>query len=305
MIRWGILCSVQNKSGVFLGESTEARPSTTGTGVTQAAENILTFDVEEWYERNDVQIPREFTEREHVSGNVNRLLDMLDEHGARATFFCLGHLVKDDPEMPRKIHRRGHEVGLHHLYHNLLYDYSPEEFRQEIREGKRIVEDAIDDEVLGFRAPSWSIDERNLWALEILADEGFQYDSSLFPVKNHLYGMHRGPTRIHTREEGDLVEVPPTVYEVPGLGLRIPFASGFFFRMMPGPVVRHLIRRLNARQRPVVLSLHPWEVFPDFERPPLPPHKAVIPYARLDSCGQKLETVLEGFEFRPVKDVAL
>jgi polysaccharide deacetylase family protein (PEP-CTERM system associated) len=268
-----------------------------------SSENVLTFDVEEWHDRNDVQVPTEYSERAHVNDNVLRLLDLLDRHEARATFFCLGYIARDYPLMLREIHDRGHEVGCHHLVHNLLYGYGPEAFRREVREAKETIEDAIGDPVLGFRAPSWSIDERNMWVLDVLREEGFAYDSSIFPVKNHLYGVSGADVFAHTRKER-FMEVPPTVFEL-SRRVRIPFATGFFFRLMPRRLVVHLVDRINRRDRPVVVALHPWEVFPDFERPPLPPHKSVIPYLNLDSCAPKLEGLLERFRFGAVRDVVL
>jgi polysaccharide deacetylase family protein (PEP-CTERM system associated) len=203
----------------------------------------------------------------------------------------------------RRLHDAGHEVGVHHLVHELLYDYTPEAFRSELRCARSMIEDQIGAPVLGFRAPSWSVGEDNMWVLDVLAEEGFRYDSSLFPVRNHLFGVKRGNPHVH-RRPGGLLEVPPTVFEVTR-GLRVPFSSGFFFRVTPGSVIGRLIDRINGTRRPVVVALHPWEVFPDFERPPLPVTKSIIPYAGLDGCGPKLEDLLEQHRFRSVREVVL
>lgn len=262
--------------------------------------NILTFDVEEWYDRNDIEIPIEYKQKKYVEGNLLNLIELLNKYNSKATFFFLGYIAKENPSIIKKVSNAGHEIASHHYYHNLLYDYTKEKFREEIRASKKELENITGKPVYGFRAPSWSINESNIWILDILKEEGFKYDASIYPIKNFLYGVKGAKTTIY-EFSNDFFEVPPSVYEL-FLKIRIPFSGGFYFRAMPEFLIKYFINKNNKSGNPVIISLHPWEVFPDFKRMKLSLKESIIPYLNLSKNRIKFENILKFSKFTTVFD---
>lgn len=265
--------------------------------------NILTIDVEEWYDRNDFDVPASFKSKSYVESNVLNLLELFSKYNVKATLFILGYIAKKFPDLIKKIDSSGSEVGLHHLTHNLLYDYTIDKFREEIIIAKDAIENIIGKKVIGFRAPSWSICEKNIWVLDVLKECGFSYDASIYPIKNFLYGVKGGNIFIYNYSE-NFYEVPPTVFQIFG-GLRIPFSAGFYFRLFPEKIIKYFIKKINDDGHPVMISLHPWEIFPDFDKMKLSLKKSVIPYLNLNKCRAKLENLFKEYEFTSVKEFLL
>jgi polysaccharide deacetylase family protein (PEP-CTERM system associated) len=229
--------------------------------------NVLTVDVEDYYQ---VQGFADVVRREdwpnwesRVEANTNRLLALFARHGARATFFVLGWIAERNPALVREIAAAGHEVACHGFDHQLIYRQTPAEFRQDLRRARQALEQALGERVHGYRAPCFSITTASLWALDVLIEAGFSYDSSIFPIYHHRYGMPGARRFAHTirRPGGSIVELPPSTVALGQLNL--PLGSGGYFRLLPYALFRRGLRHLNAREgQAAVLLVHPWEIDP-------------------------------------------
>lgn len=240
-----------------------------------------------------------------VGHSTRRLLDLFDATATKATFFTLGWVAERHPDLVREIHQRGHEVACHGYSHRLVYEQSPAEFRDETLRSKQLLEDLVGEAVLGYRAASYSITGQSLWALDILAEAGFRYDSSIFPVRHDLYGLPGAPRFPHvlkTPGGAELVEFPPTTARV--LGQNLPAAGGGYFRLYPYALSRWLMRRVNERDgHPAIFYLHPWEVDPDQPRVNASWRSRFRHYNNLHKCEERLGRLLREFRFAPARDV--
>jgi len=237
-------------------------------GVTPLAprpRKLFSVDVEEWFHSNfesakplDTRaLPR------RAADGVARVLDALSESSSRATFFVLGELATEQPDVVRRIAAAGHEVACHAFTHTLMYEQTPAAALHDLSRARRILEDLAGARVRGFRAPSWSITEKNLWALDVVAEAGFEYDSSIFPGRTYLYGIAgapRAPYRLRTPSGNELVEVPPSTL---GVGKRrLGVGGGFYLRVLPLWVHQRVCDRELARGRPFMAYVHPRELDP-------------------------------------------
>jgi len=267
--------------------------------------NALTFDVEEYFHAevfSSVVRPEDWTLLpSRVGESTRRLLDLLDGHGVAATFFVLGWVAERDPALVREIHDRGHEVACHGFAHRLIYAMAPATFQADVRRAKRAVEDAIGAPILGYRAPTFSVVRGTLWALGVLAEEGFRYDSSIFPIRHDRYGIPNAPRFPHRIAElagSGMVEFPITTLAV-GTA-RLPFSGGGYFRLLPYPGIRAALRSVNRREgMPGIVYLHPWEVDPEQPRLPIHGLSRLRHYVNLGGTERKLERLLTDFEFAP------
>ncbi len=231
----------------------------------------MTVDVEDYFHVSvfDGIVPRSQWDRleSRVCRNTERLLDLLAEHGVRATFFVLGWVAERHPALVARIAAAGHEVASHGYGHRLVYDQTPSAFRDDVRRAKALLEQASGMAVNGYRAPSYSIVPRSLWALDVLIEEGHTYDASIFPIRHDRYGIPvsaRHPYVID-RANGRLIEVPASTARAAGTNL--PIAGGGYFRLLPYGWTRWGIQRVNqTERRPVIFYLHPWEIDPDQPR---------------------------------------
>jgi polysaccharide deacetylase family protein (PEP-CTERM system associated) len=270
--------------------------------------NAMTIDVEDYFHVSvfDGIIPRvEWARMEsRVTRNTERLLDILDEFDVHGTFFVLGWVAERNRGLVESIARRGHEIASHGYAHRLVYDQTPTAFAEDVRRAKTILEDASGRRVRGYRAPSYSITPRSLWALDVLLQEGYEYDSSIFPIRHDRYGIpvsDRRPYRIE-RSLGTLVEVPGSTVRVGPLNL--PVAGGGYFRILPYTWTRWGIGRVNQRERrPVVFYLHPWEIDPDQPRLHAGRLGQFRHYRNLHLTEQRLRRLLTDFHFGPVETV--
>lgn len=265
--------------------------------------NALTIDFEDWYQ--GLEIPPEgwgqYEDRIERSGH--RLLEVLSEAGVRATFFVLGPIAEKHPALIREIARAGHEIGTHGYSHSLIYRLSEESFRQELRRSIGLLEDLSGAPVLGHRAPFFSITRDSLWALDVLADCGIRYDSSIFPVLNYRYGIPDAPRWPYEVGEGEraLKEFPVSTCRL--LGRNIPVAGGAYFRIYPYLLTRWAFRSINRQGQPAVFYLHPWEIDPDHPRIPLPRRIALTHYFNLGATERRLRRLLADFRFAPMREV--
>lgn len=217
--------------------------------------NVLTIDVEDW--------PIAVLGPEHeVTGrvveNTKRCLQILQWHHVRATFFVLGKVAERFGDLIKEIHSAGHEIASHGYGHELLTKISPGRFEEDVRHSIDILQAIVGERPIGYRAPAFSIVESTRWAGPILADLGFKYSSSVFPIRHPRYGIPTAPRRVHRWRECHLIECPPAT--ITFAGRNWPVAGGGYFRLLPGPIARRAIRRLNAQNFPAILYFHPYEL---------------------------------------------
>lgn len=271
--------------------------------------NALTVDVEEHFQVSAFEgvIRREEWDSmpSRVEANTDRLLDLFDEIMVRATFFTLGWVARRHPALVRRIADRGHEVASHGDSHRLIYTQSPEEFRQETRDSRRVLQDASGQPVVGYRAASFSITRRNRWALDILAEAGFTYDSSVFPVVHDRYGVPGAPRfahRLRTPGGSTLLEFPPSTVRLGRVVLAM--AGGGYLRLYPAAATRWAIRRLNRREGlPAMVYMHPWEVDPGQPRVAASWSRRFRHYVGLSGTMRKIRELATEHRFGPVREV--
>ena len=264
--------------------------------------NILTIDLEEWFHICEVEhlLPRKNWDRlpSTVVADSEDLLNLLGQWGSRATFFVLGYVAEKYPELIRLIHQMGHEIAYHGWDHELVYNLSKSDFRQILRKGISCIERLVDHRVVGFRAPQWSINDRSVWALEILAEEGFVYDSSMAPLKiigNESYP--RNPWKVSTAT-GQLWELPPLTLKTP-FG-RYPAGGSWGLRCLPYPFIKQRVQKLNERQTPALFYFHPREFGGKRSVPGLPASKKFALHWGIWRSGSQLERLLADFQFTSV-----
>jgi polysaccharide deacetylase family protein (PEP-CTERM system associated) len=269
--------------------------------------NALTIDVEDYFqvEAYASVVPRsrwgELAAR--VEWNTQRLLRLLDDCRAKATFFVLGWVADRYPELIRRIAEAGHELASHGFWHRLTYHLSPAGFREDLCLSLAAIRAAAPRaEICGYRAPSFSITPGSQWALDILQELGFQYDASVFPVRGHdLYGFPGAP-RFAYRVRPGLCEIPPST--VRWLGRNWPVAGGGYFRLLPLWLTCRAIRAINAEGQPAVVYVHPWELDPDQPRIRQAPLRSRFRHRlNLARTEGRLRALLERFAFGPIQDV--
>jgi polysaccharide deacetylase family protein (PEP-CTERM system associated) len=269
--------------------------------------NAFTVDVEDYYHVHafsDRIDPRRWDDYEsRVVANTHRVLRILDEHQVRGTFFILGWVADRFPQLVRDVKRSGHEIGCHGFWHGLIYHMKPEQFRQDLRQARAAIEDVAGERVVAFRAPSFSITKRSLWALDVLIEEGFLYDSSIFAVRHDHYGIpnaHRFPHRIEN-PAGALWEFPPTVHRL--WKVNVPIAGGGYFRLYPAWLSIRLLECVNRRaHQPFVFYIHPWELDPDQPRLAGSLKSRFRHYRNLHATEAKLRRLLGVFSFCSLSD---
>jgi polysaccharide deacetylase family protein (PEP-CTERM system associated) len=234
-----------------------------------------------------------------VVPQTERLLELLSRHGHHGTFFVLGWIAERHPQLVRSIADAGHEVASHGYAHRLVYELGPEMFLEDLRRSKAAIESACGAEVRGYRGASFSITPRSLWALEILAEEGFAYDSSVYPVRHHRYGIPDSPLGVHRRE--GIIEVPIATLQAGPV--RIGVGGGAYMRFLPQPVWFGAISRV-AQERPLTLYVHPWECDPDQPRLSGPPIARLRQYGGQRSTLKKLDAAFERFRFGTFAELA-
>ncbi len=271
--------------------------------------NVLTIDVEDYYmvsAFNDVVKIADWGQYpSRIEKSTQKLLDILETHGTKGTFFVLGWVAEHYPHLVKEIASRGHEVGCHSNSHRMIYEMNAEEFTKDTRRAKSIIEDIVGQEVWGYRAPSYSITRKSFWALEILAEEGFRYDSSIFPIHHDRYGIpgfRRFPTVLGLGNGKRILEIPPSTYSV--FGHNVPIAGGGYLRLFPLAATLFAIQGLNGREgKPAVVYVHPWEIDPDQPRMRGKMVSRIRHYMNLGKTEPRLVALLNQFEFAPVRDV--
>lgn len=267
--------------------------------------NAFTVDFEDWFqvlEHNDVSAWDHFEWR--IENNCHELLEILGSHNVKATFFVLGYVAEKNPHLIRLIHESGHEIGSHGYSHTQIFRLTPEQFNAEIVRTNNAVGDVTGKKPIGFRAPIFSIVGESDWALDILLENCFKYDSSVFPAFTYRYGFstsNRFRHEITTRSGRQITEIPVATSKF--MGMTLPIGGGAYFRFWPYLVTRWSFFQLNKQSRPAVFYMHPWEIDPDQPKINMPKRIYLTHYHRLASTRKKLERLLSDFEFASVSEV--
>lgn len=269
--------------------------------------NALTIDVEDYFHvANLEKCVRRYDWgglESRIVESTQQILDLLEQTETRGTFYILGWVAERHPELVRAIRSGGHEIGCHGYWHRIVYQQSPEQFRDDLRLARQVLQDILGEPVVSYRAPCFSITQRNLWAFDVLIDEGFQYDSSVYPTFHHRYGLAGSPLGPHrvVRPGGSLLELPLSVYRC--CGYPLPVGGGGYLRLYPYRFTRHGLRAVNERGRPAVVYLHPWELDADQPRLKPGPLSSFRHYVNLHRTRSRLRKLLRDFPLGTVSEV--
>jgi polysaccharide deacetylase family protein (PEP-CTERM system associated) len=265
----------------------------------------MTVDVEDWFQVQAFagSIPRgdwDTLER-RVESNTDRFLQMFADASVHATFFTLGWVADRHPALVRRIVAAGHELASHGYAHRLAHEQTPDAFREDVGRARRLLEDVGGVPVVGYRAPTFSINTRNPWAFGVLADEGHAYSSSIYPIRHDLYGMPDAPRGPHRVADGRLLEIPMTTVQVGSRNL--PCAGGGYFRLLPYVLFRLALRRANVEQSGIFYT-HPWEIDPGQPRNTAAPRMSQFRhYVNIGRTAHRIGRLLRDFEWDRVDEV--
>ena len=266
----------------------------------------LSFDIEEHFQVAAFDRP---ARRRHwdvfksrVEQNTDVILDLLTAHDVKATMFILGWVAERHGSLIKRIARAGHEIACHGYAHELITSQAPSNFREDVKKAKRILEDLTGAPVHGYRAPTFSITRETEWALPILAEEGFLYDSSIVPILHDYYGIPGVDPFIHriNTGSGELWEVPPSTCKMGGV--QIPVAGGGYFRLLPYGMLRWLLKKVEAQGQPLIMYFHPWEIDPDQPRMSGSFVSRFRHYLNLHKTEERINRLLEDFQFGPIHE---
>ncbi len=275
----------------------------------QLISNILCVDLEDWYHPEYVKSKVSGIAEGRINQSLDLTLNLLSKNNVKATFFVVGELAEKNPNLLIKIKENGHEIAFHGYNHDPLWELNEDRFRLELEKYKSLVQSVTGERCLGFRAPSYSLDNETKWAIKALKDTGFTYDSSVFPVRTPLYGEASAPITPYYPSTDDIsknststefMEFPALVY--PFVGLKIPAAGGFYLRTLPVSLLKRAIRRMNKHGYPAVLTIHNWELDPQTPRLKLGLYKSFVTYHNLTKTSKKLSLLLSEFSFTSFKN---
>lgn len=273
--------------------------------------NALTIDLEDWFHPEYIASEVD-SERATpmIEESYKKTLHLLNELQISSTFFVNGQIAQRYPHIIREIDEQGHEIASHGFTHTPLWRMTPKEFAKEIALSNDVIQKTIGKRPLGFRAPSFSISNDTIWALKVLKDSGYLYDSSVFPLKTPLYGVRGVPLRPYkpsfldlTKEEKgeDFIEFPPLAMSF--LGIRVPTPGGFYFRILPTTLIKHAVAKTNRRGDPAMLYFHPWELMEGMPRIRLSPYRRFVSYVKLSRTEKQIRSLARVFKFAPVRDI--
>ncbi len=273
--------------------------------------NALTIDVEDWYQP---ELVRHHLSGHEVEGQIEQsgraVLELLRERGIKATFFVVGEIAQRHPRLIEQIVQQGHELGCHGMSHRPLWELTPDEFRRELQQFVGVMDEIVPGvAILGFRAPTFSLDNRSRWALGILTEFGYHYDSSVFPARTPAYGIAGCPLLPYrpaaddisrVDEQAKLIEFPMSVWT--WASLRVPVCGGFYLRALPWRFLRFCLQEISS-SRPFVIYVHPWETYPETPRMSLPFFSGFITYYNIGKMVNRLTGLLDMFDFAPMETV--
>jgi len=271
--------------------------------------NAMTVDVEDYFQVSAFESVIKFEDWDqypcHIQRNVDRILELFSLSGTRGTFFILGWIAKRYPDVVRAVVAGGHEVASHGYAHVRVTMQSPSEFKRDVDYSKGILEDLSGQEVKGFRAPTFSINSENVWAVDILAECGYRYSSSIYPIRSDLYGMPEAPRFAFQHWDTGLLEIPITT--LPLFHKNCPCGGGGYFRLFPYLFSRWALRRVNQReQQPAVFYFHPWELDCDQPRQRgIGARARFRHYTNIGRMDARLTRLLRDFHWSRIDDVFL
>lgn len=267
--------------------------------------NYLTIDVEDYFHVSAFENVIKFEDwgnfESRVVDNSRKLLEILSNEGdVKGTFFILGWVAEKHPELVKEIDANGHEVACHSYRHRLIYNISPDEFRSDLIKSKNILEDITGKKVVGYRAPSYSIIKKSLWALEILEELGFEYDSSIFPISHDRYGISGAPRFKYKLPKNNLVEYPISTTNF--FGIKVPVSGGGYFRLFPYWFTKMSLTKINIKEnQPFVFYIHPWEI--DSDQPNVngvDVFSRFRQYNNIKKTVERFKKLLKDFQFTPI-----
>ncbi|MCD4651051.1 MAG: polysaccharide deacetylase family protein [Candidatus Cloacimonetes bacterium] len=270
--------------------------------------NALVVDLEHWHSNEFLTEYLPTNKVDQVPESAKPILDLLDKYNTNATFAVLGSVAEKHPELVKEIHEMGHEIASHACSHKTLHELGKDAFEDEMKRSVDLLKSITGKCPVGFRAPSFSIDNSTKWAFDVLEKYGFEYDASIFPIKTMLYGVPDAPLHIYrpSKEDitkhdpnGKIVEFPMTVLKI---GKNIPIAGGFYLRVLPLWFLKAGIRNVN-KNRPAIIYIHPWETYPKTPRLKVPLFSRFVTYYGIDSALKKFEGLLKEFKFGTIEEV--
>ena len=286
----------------FLGEKSVKNISWSMRPITLPSQTcVFTIDVEDWFHIMDLPTAPQINDWDRlpsaVESNFKKVLDIVDEHGAKSTCFFLGWVAEHYPELVRAAVARGHEIASHGYGHGLVYEMTPEAFLEDVSKAKDLLENIIGRQVYGYRAPGFSVTAKSPWFFEILAKAGYRYDSSIFPAPRQHGGLpgFDSAARIIETGCGNICEVPISIARL--LGQQICFFGGGYLRLFPYVLIQHMVRQVLDGGQPVVLYIHPREIDPYHPRLKMPLIRSFKSYVGLSSTAGKLDRLLSTFKF--------
>lgn len=267
-------------------------------------DNFLTVDVEDYFHVSAFEAivkKEQWPDYEcRVVPNTTKVLDLLDRHGVKATFFVLGWVADRYPDLVAEIDRRGHEIGCHSYYHRLVYDLTPDQFRDDTARAKDVLEQILGKKVRGYRAPSYSITEKSLWAYDVLEELGFDYDSSVFPIHHDRYGIPGAPRFPYVVEGYAIKEYPISTARI--YGNHVPVSGGGYFRLFPYWFIKGALQKINKEEgKSFMFYFHPWEIDP--RQPRIKTNNVLSKfrhYVNLSRTLPRLNHLLQDFSFKGI-----
>jgi len=267
--------------------------------------NVLTIDLEDWFCANNlsgiIKYEQWSTCELRIVDNTHRLLNLLELKNVKATFFVLGWIAERVPDLIKEIENLGHEIASHGYSHISLHNMNRTDFERDIKKALLVKREIVTKDIIGYRSPSFSVTDDTIWALKILKENGFLYDSSVFPFRFHPdYGMRGAPLNIY-RDSRGINEVPMSCIQI--LKFRVPFGGGAYFRFYPLFLSKMLMKLCNNQRRPFVFYLHPWEIDVSQPKVPLPYFKSLRHYCNIKNTLAKFSDILDCFSFTTIKNL--
>ncbi len=270
-------------------------------------QNVLTVDLEDWFSVETLQSAYDHSDWKNLTSvverNTDNILDLFWRKRVRGTFFVLGWVAEHNPGLITRVAAEGHEIACHSYLHRMVSTLTPEEFRRDTERAIGAIFASCGVHPTGYRSPSWGMKLDMTWAFDILADMGFIYDSSIYPIQHDIYGDPKAPREaflVNLSENRQVFEIPATTISL--LGQRFPVGGGGWLRQLPYWFTRHAIRKLNRAGIPAVVYFHPWELDPGIPRVELPLKNRLRQYANLNTMQTKIEKLLEDFDFITMAD---
>lgn len=275
--------------------------------------NALSIDLEDWYHPELVRKYCLDSNQPQIMNSTSKILNLLDKYKVKATFFILGDIIREYPDLIKKIYSSGHEIASHGISHIPLWNLNYQKLDKELKEFNVLIRDVLGEKIkiIGYRAPSFSLDHSTKYALNCLIENDYLYDSSIFPIKTTLYGLKDAPYSIYKPNirKVNQIDNNSKIFEFPlsvvNIGkLKLPICGGFYLRLIPYLLYKTLLKKINKEKNPFIIFFHPWEIYSETTRVnKIGVIRYFITYFGLNSCFKKIEKLLQDFKFEPIKNI--